>query len=798
MSLALRRPYLMNPRSAAMPAVVGRAALVLLLWVPVVSLPWAVLDAYARLCEAVPVAPEIGRAAAAAPSGLQILSAEGVRLGDAPPAPRWLPMAEIPALTVAAFVAAEDSHFFSHRGIEPAAIARAMVANWQRQHSAQGGSTITQQLAKSFVGSEKTLERKLLEAVMARRLEQRYSKAQILEAYLNRIYLGAGATGIAAAAQIYFGVAPSQLDLAQTALLAGLAVAPSRLNPRRNLAAARERQRYVLQRMVALNLVSREAADSAREAPLVFAAPTPSLAARGYAQDEIRRNFADLPPEQRQDAASLLTYLSLPMQLHGESVVRSAARALAGRRGDPMRLLHLRPDEVDFFSEEAAAIYGAERAVGRSYAALVRARRPEGDLVELDSGGVTLWARAADAAALAPADVVQVVVLTPPLRPLLPALASVQAAPGVQGALVALDVDSGALRAMVGGVGYDETQFNRAARGCRQPGSVFKPLVYAKGLEGPWTVISPIEDVPQRYETPDGRLIWEPRNADFAFKGLLTLTEAFALSRNVPAVKVMDGVGPQALVAHARRLGIRSHLHPTPALALGASCVSPLEMSAAIGVYARGGEERPPTFLRSVLAADGSVLYDHGNPLGLYDGWDARLYRLVRALTTPAGEPAVPATTAYLVSYLMRQVVLQGTAGAARALPFPVAGKTGTTNRYDVWFIGYSADLLAGVWLGDDLNRHDLGESESGGTSALPPWMAFMVQAVGSRAQAALLPEAPEGIEMHRIDVETGQLAHAQGRGAWVPFRRGTAPQRTAPSPRERSARAADILDRDF
>ncbi|MDX9719728.1 MAG: transglycosylase domain-containing protein [Myxococcota bacterium] len=775
--------------------------MIALLWGLLFGLPWRALRWYAELCEAYPSAP-ILQEAPLKRADLRLLSSEGIALSDDAEADdRWYPLSEMPLALIGAFVAAEDKDFFDHDGISAWSIARAALVNLRESATVQGGSTITQQLAKSFVGSEKSLERKLAEAVLARRIEQRYSKEEILEAYLNRIYLGAGAYGVGAAAQRYFGKAVSKLSLEECTLLAGLAPSPSRSNPFHNPVRARLRRVIVLERMVKLGLIDRARAEQAAQAPLLLAQPPRRSIAMGYAASSVAEEFRHNEELQAlRGSGKLLVFSTIQgyLQERAVSLVREQALTLGQRRGDPAVLLHLEEHERAAFLADAGRLQGLIRREGERYLGVVTQVEPLSMLV--DTGGVVVhvsdgasWVGSALDTVFSVGDVVQLrssrdsVMGLPVAGELLPSSL-------LQGALLSMDERSGAVRAIAGGTDFSVTPFNRAQRACRQPGSVFKPVVYSLALESGYQVASRVVDLPISYETQGGELIWTPRNADRDFQGELSLVDALARSRNVPTVKLSESLGLGRVIAHARRLGLTTPMRATPALVLGASCVQLPELTQMYALFANGGLAIEAHGIARALTVAGDLVYDRGSFGDPGVSFEAQLRRLLE----PAPARLLSAEKAFLVDWLLRQVVQRGTAHAAASLPFPVAGKTGTTNRFDVWFVGYAGGLVSSVWLGDDLNLRPLEEKETGGTSALPVWMAFMSEAVGGAEFLDPRAHTPAGIEWLRIDAETGELAHAEGRAVSMPFLRGTGPTRRAASPTQRKAQAADILDRSF
>ena len=807
-------PFITNQRGYGPWITCLRALLIIGLWAAVLLPPWWALSSYARLCAQVPRAPDI----LAHPNthhSVDLISSERLSLENRTrPSRVWVSIDEISPQLVMAFVAAEDAAFFGHDGVDPVSVMRAAAINWRHGEVTQGGSTITQQLAKIYVGRDQSYERKLKEAVLARRIEARYTKAQILEAYLNLIYLGAGAHGIHAAAKRYFDKTPAQLSLQESALIAGLTAAPSLYNPYINPKGASQRRSYVLQRLAAEGIITEEQAQAASDSPLGLSPPsdaqmgTPYLAQRAHSElRALQAQGALHLPSQGQVLVE--TSANLRLQQEAQRALRQGASTLAKHRQDRATLFHFFADEIPHLRAQAQARFG-EPQVGAIYPAVVL--NVEEDSASLAIGDTELTLNAAALAwlrgeieeeqarhksppadtrtLLQPGDLVRVQCLAEGQAALLPAFE-------VQGALVSVEVDSAEIRAIAGGVGFDVTQFDRASKGCRQPGSVFKPLVFTAALERRWTTATMLYDLPVRYTDEAGRLIWEPRNADRDFRGELLLTDALVSSRNLPAVKLIMEVGVDATIRLAQRLGVEEPLARTHSLALGASCLTPLTITSVFATFASRGKRSTPKLVQSVYTREGELLFEGGDWRAPGAQVDQRLLRLLQELKAPPEQVLRPAH-AYLMTYMLRQVVQRGTATKAQALGVDVAGKTGTTNLYDVWFVGFSEDLVTGVWLGDDLNQKELGEGESGGTTALPVWSQYMQAALAGRPQEDPLSHPPASIEMIRIDPNTGLLAHPKGPGRWMPFLRGSEPQLQAPGPKEKAAVAADRVDRDF
>lgn len=566
----------------------------------------------------------------------------------------WLPIHEIPRTIIDTVLAIEDSRFYWHPGIDPVAVGRAIWANVARGGVVQGGSTVTQQLAKNlFYSPKRTLSRKVQEAMAALVLEAKYSKDQILEGYLNEIYLGqagsVGIFGVAAAAKSYFGKTVQELSIEETALIVGLIKGPNTYSPLKDKELAKHRRDVVLRRLRDVGQLSEEAWKEAVNRPVRVFPLQDMVADAPYFVDYLLAHVVeasglDLPP-----GAKVYTTLDPVLQrLATDTLSRGLAQ------------------------------------LEKSYPALVR---------EDES---------------------------------------------LQGALVALDPRTGEILAMVGGRDYRVSQFNRAVQAKRQPGSLFKPFVYAAAFEAkqfeagrPLTPSSTVLDEPVTYDA--GGSSWSPQNYDKQFRGKVTVRAAMELSLNVPAVRVAHAVGTKRVAQVARDLGIRTPLEENLTLALGASGVSLLEITGGYGALAHDGIATTPTALRQVVG-------DTGDPL-----WHSIGER----------RQAISPQAAYLVTSLLTGVVDRGTAAKARAMGLTgtVAGKTGTTDGYrDAWFIGYTPELVIGVWVGFDDGRE---LKLTGSQAALPIWTEFAKQALSSESTAFSIPP---GVLVKEIDPQTGQL----------------------------------------
>lgn len=647
----------------------------------------------------------------------------------------WVPLGSLPSHVPAAFVAAEDQRFWQHGGVDPPGIVRAARANYAAGEVVQGGSTITQQLVKNLlVGDERQFVRKLREAVLARQLEQRLSKDAILELYLNYVFLGAGNYGIDAAAWDYFGVSARHVDVGQAALLAGLVKAPSRGNPRQHPQQARQARADVLARMQALAMIDPTEAERARALPVVVP-PAESVAQGGLsfltaARREVRARYG---AQAATAGLTVHTTMDPRVQALAEQGVALAVRGLLNRQG----LGGVR-GEADL--EAWAARPAPSTGVGDCFEARIRKR---GALDALDTGAGPMALRPEERRATLRALGGRVRADRLPAGTVLGVCAledgvvALDPRPWAQGAAVVLENSTGRILAVVGGRNVSLDGFDRATQALRQPGSAFKPFVYAAALHAGKSRGDLVDTSYLTVRT--GRRRWSPR--DSISGGFIPLADALAFSSNRAAVRLLQEVGAPRVVRTAQAMGIRSALRPDAALALGASEVTILDMAAGYAAIARGGRTVEPTLIDRVVRPDGTD-----------EPWPRQQPRQV-----------LPPGVAYELLDMMRGVVERGTGRAARREGLDRAGKTGTTNdAIDTWFVGFTPEHTVAVWVGSD-EPVALGRGESGGHTALPGWTHIVDALQGSSEDR--FPRPPE------------MLLIPEGSGAQA-YRRGTAPRR--------------------
>lgn len=727
---------------------------------------------------------------------------------------RLVRLDELPPHVVQAFIAAEDDTFFEHSGIDYVSIARAAWSNLRAGGEIrQGASTITQQLVKSMLLSpERTWRRKVREMLLARELEQAFSKEQILHLYLNQIYFGSGAYGVAEAARTYFGKDVAALGVGEAALIAGLPKAPSRFSPLSNPERAEERRQYVLGRMHEEGAIDDAGYEAAAARPPALRSPPEheDYAEAAYFSEEVRRLLFEKLGGERvlRGGLRVETTLDLALQRSARQALRAGLHALDHRQGyrGPLRRVARSAigDEVAKVGAENALDPAAPLPTDRPLLAVVtgvdeRAQRAHVALAPGAEADVLLedvsWARPFNTAseawkiqkistAFQVGDVVRLraFVPAPPAPeakdgapapapdPAGPRRLTLDQKPAAQGALLSLDVATGEVLALVGGYDFAESEFDRAVQAERQPGSSFKPLVYAAALGRGWNASSILQDAPVVMDDGSGKL-WRPQNYNRKFLGPITAKEALARSINNATIHLAADVGAAEVIGLARALGIRALLEPNLSIALGSYPVTLLELTRAYAVFARSGLAAEARFVRRVLDRDGRVLLE-----GL--ALEPPSASAPGAPPAPApGERVLPATQAYLTVDLLRATITHpnGTGGKARALERPVAGKTGTTNsQADAWFVGFSPEVIAGVWVGFD-SKEVLGKGETGGRAALPIWVEYMKAALAGRPESDF--EVPGGIVFARVDPKSGALS---ANGELQPFAEGQLPRAPA------------------
>jgi penicillin-binding protein 1A len=598
----------------------------------------------------------------------------------------------VPNYLIQAFIAGEDARFFQHKGLDYLAILRALYRNIFSGEIVQGGSTITQQVVKSLLLSpEKSFTRKIREAILAYKIEKYLTKEEILFLYLNQIYLGHGAYGVASAAENYFGKNIEELNITEAALLAGLPQAPSKNSPYQHPQQAKKRQVYILNRMAEEGFISPSEAIKAAQTPYIIRSKEkPSIEKAPHFVEYIRRYIEEKYGKDTlyKNGLQVFTTIDLYFQRMAQEGMESGLKEIEKRE-----------------------------------------KYPSADI---------------------------------PLTP--------------EGALVCFDLENGFVKAMVGGRDFKKSQFNRATQARRQTGSAFKPIVYASALDKGFTPASIIVDSPIVFEWGDKK--WKPKNFEGKFSGPITLRNALTHSVNVVTVKIAQEVGTDYIRDYAKKLGISSPLYNNLSMALGSSSISLYELTKAYGVFANQGKVFKPIFIKKILDRDGNLLEEN--------------FPLFYSQESSEEEQPLTPQTAFLMTYLLKGVVQHGTGWRARSLGRPVAAKTGTTDQFmDAWFIGFTPELITGVWVGFDEER-SLGENETGARAASPIWVSFMSKILKDKPIKDF--PVPEGIEFMKIDPKTGQVS-LENEGILECFREGTGPPQKTPSPLKTST---DFFKFDF
>ena len=558
-----------------------------------------------------------------------------------------VPLSQVPAYLKTALLTTEDRRFYEHSGLAFRGILRAMIENVRKGRFAQGASTLTQQLAKTlFLTPRKTVSRKLREAILSIQLERRYTKDEILSLYLNQIYFGSGAYGVASAARVYFGKPVRDLTLAQCALIAGLPKSPSRYSPLVNPELAIDRRNIVLRQMAATGAINNREYQMALEEKLPETQPTAEKSKAPYFVDYIVDVLENAIGDSLlyKGGLTVHTTLSFEFQKAAEEAVTGGLKALESRRAE---------NQLE------------------------------------------------------------------------------QAVP--QGALAALNIQTGGIVAMVGGREGLDTPFNRATAAKRQPGSAFKPILYALAIERGFQPYDTILDAPVIFTNPSQSKEWEPQNFSQDFEGEICLRWALAHSKNIPAVRLLDKLGPSSVIQFSRALGLSTPLRADLSLALGTSEVNLLELTAAYAAFANQGKYTKPYGITTVTDAEGQTI------------WRIK----------PEQRIAMSRSTAAVITNMLEAVIQEGTAQGARSLPGPLAGKTGTTNDFkDALFIGYSPHIAAGTWIGND-DASTLGPRETGARAALPIWIEFMQRVLAVQSRGYF--DIPANVRRIYIQPRTGE-----------------------------------------
>ncbi len=682
---------------------------------------------------------------------------------------------QIPSDFTNAILAAEDDNFANHYGVDPSSLMRAATQILQSGQIQSGGSTITMQVAKNFfLTSERSFSRKINEILLALQIERELSKDEILELYINKIYLGNRAYGIEAAAQVYYGKSINQLSLAQLAMIAGLPKAPSRFNPLINPQRSKERRDWILGRMLKLGKIDQARYEAALAEPIEVThhVATPELQAPYIAEMARAEMVGRYGSDAYTEGFSVITTTPSQLQTAATRAVQSGLIEYDqrhGYRGPEARFPGMTPQS---WTQELLK----QKTLGILEPAIVTQVEKSGLLVLTRSGqeesiswDSMKWARpflntnSLGARPQNPSSVATIGDLIRVERMPDGSLAFRQL-PAAQSALVSLDPSNGAIRALVGGFSFEQSNYNRAAQAKRQPGSSFKPFIYAAALDNGFTAASLVNDAPIVFQEAGMEEAWRPKNDNNTFLGPIRLREALYKSRNLVSIRLLQTIGIDYALNYATRFGFkRDELPRNLSLALGTATLTPLEIATGWSVLANGGYRVSPYLIEQISDRTGNVVF-RANPASVPstdpNPTETEATGLASSTTTETkpAERVVDERTTYIMTSMLQDVIRRGTGRRALAMGRnDLAGKTGTTNESkDSWFSGYNADYVTTVWAGFD-QPESLGRTEYGGTVALPIWMNYMSVALKDKPEH-LQPE-PAGILSLRIDPQSGRAA---------------------------------------
>ena len=722
-------------------------------------------------------------------------------------------LARVPVHVRQAFLASEDVDFYSHPGIDPISILRALIKNIQQGNNSQGGSTITQQVVKNLLLTrEKKLERKIKEAILAFKIESSLTKDQILELYLNQIFFGNSAYGIQSAAKLYYRKDVSELSIAEAAVLAGLPKAPSKYSPILNPKAAQRRQHYVIAQMQKAGFISKREAKSSKEEKLIFypAIRNTRYTAHYYVSETLRIfNYRWKDYDIRKDGLKIYTALDLDAQNKADKALRKGLRVVDQGRGWRGPIKKYEKDLRIQFLKDFSYLIKKNLEKDEVYPALVL--KKEGSKLTLDLGyylgSLNLknykWARkflnkndrvswgTKPESKIGIGDVIEIALnedidfskikkinIKKELPEYMLSDIRLNQTPEIEGAFVLVNPFNGHVLLTSGGYDYRKSEFNRVTQSLRQPGSAFKPFLYLTAIDSfGYTASSMVNDSPRSFRV--GTSYWSPKNFDGKYLGLIPLRRALELSRNLVSADLISRIGVDTVIRYAKRMGIKSKLGRNLSLSLGSSEVTLLELTRAYGVFPAGGIFRDSVFITRIEDRNGNEIYNY------------------KSEVVKNSSRVVNKKSAFIMAHLMKGVVERGTAFRVRELGKPAAGKTGTSNdQMDAWFIGYTPEWVAGTWIGFD-QKKEIGKRGTGGTIAAPVWLDFMTNFLKDREnlgreelleqlkeEASFLdinyiePEkpavadfvAPPGLETHWIYRGSGQEAEGKSDGAILEY----------------------------
>jgi penicillin-binding protein 1A len=707
----------------------------------------------------------------------------------------YLPIQAIPRPLISAFLSAEDKNFYKHNGLDPEGIARAFMV-FARNPGArqQGASTITQQVAKNFLlTNERSYERKIREALIAMRIEASFTKDKILELYLNEIYMGLGNYGVAATALNYFGKSVHELTLAEVAYMAALPKAPNNYHPIEKRDAAITRRNWVIERMVDNGFVTRPDADKAKAEPLTInlRAASANLQNSGYFAEEVRRELAERYGSKKlyEGGLSVRTTLDPKLQVMARKALMDGlvrfdeARGWRGTdkkivpSGDWGAALVAEPLYNDVQPWRVAVVLDVNDQQARIG---IQPRRLPGGQIERErvTGIIPVdgarWTRRRLTQTMAAGDIIYAEPTDKPGQYRLRQM------PEISGAMVVLDPHTGRILAMVGGFSFDQSEFNRATQALRQPGSSFKPFVYATALDNGYTPSSIIVDEAIEIDQGGTLGIWKPENYGGDFAGPRTLRYGIEQSRNLMTIRLARDVGMPLIAEYSKRFGIYDDMLPVLSMSLGAGETTVLRLTAAYGMLANGGRRIKPTMIDRIQDRYGSTIYKHDERVcsGCQaEKWSAQDEPRLQ----DKRERVIDPMSAYQITSMMEGVVQRGTATVVKAVGKTLAGKTGTTNdAKDVWFVGYSADLAVGVFMGFDKPK-SLGDSATAGQYAAPVFRDFMIGALKDKPDVKF--RVPSQMKLIRVSRGSGMRVGPGEDAILEAFKPGTGPPDTFVNP---------------
>lgn len=721
---------------------------------------------------------------------LQIFSKDGQLIQEYGEKKR-IPLAydEIPKLLVYALIATEDQRFFEHPGVDIMGLGRATVRMIKTGTKSQGGSTITMQVARNFfLSRKKTFLRKFNEIMLAIKIDRELSKEKILELYLNRVYLGNRAYGVGAAAMVYFGKPLKELNLAELAMIAGLPQAPSTQNPIANPSAAKKRRDHVLERLLEEHYINDEQYQNAINQPITAKYHgSPIQVHAPYVAEMIRQSLYDnFGPDAYTKGYKVYTTVDSHLQNTANTVVANNLVAYDHRHGYRGPVAKISAEESQLISSRTKALAAYPSMNGLIPAVVTEVKEKEasaalnnGNLILIPWQGIS-WARPAlkkgwmghapqkAQDVLAVGDIIYVHQGEKNWE--------LTQVPEVESAFIALDPKNGAIEVLIGGFNFQKSKFNRATQSSRQPGSSFKPFVYAAALNNGYNLATLINDAPIVFDDPSQPKLWRPHNVNLKFNGPTRFKQALVQSKNLVSIRILDDIGLDYTLDFLTRFGFNKKLLPNGlSLALGSLSISPMDLTAAYAVFANGGFKIEPYLIDHITNADGKILLQAKPSIACSS---------CPANTTDASTLAprvLPEDVTYLMNSALRDVVQHGTARAARSLNrLDIAGKTGTTNdQVDSWFAGFNGDLVVTAWVGFD-NPKSLHEYAAG--LALPLWIDFMKVALKGKPVTEI--KQPENVVSVRIDPISGLLAKPnQANGIMEYFRKNEIPAEEDPTP---------------